>query len=123
MFFREILNEDLGCASYIVADGGEAVVVDPRWAIEEYLEIAEEDDFEITRILETHNHADHVSGRGQLVEATGAKIHISREAGGAAMGMRGVLVSILWKVGVGIPPFASRVVWRRAGPDRKGRTG
>jgi hydroxyacylglutathione hydrolase len=64
MFFREILNDDLGCASYIVADGGEAVVVDPKWAIEEYLEIAEEGGFEITRILETHNHADHVSGRG-----------------------------------------------------------
>jgi hydroxyacylglutathione hydrolase len=81
MFFREILNEDLGCASYIVADGGEVVVVDPKWAIEEYLEIAEEGGFEITHILETHNHADHVSGRGRLVEATGAKIHISREAG------------------------------------------
>lgn len=53
----------------------------------------------------------------------GGTLHAGRGERGAAMGMRGVLVSILWKVGVGIPPFASRVVWRRAGPDRKGRTG
>lgn len=81
MFFREVLNEDLGCGSYIVADSGEAVVVDPKWEIEEYLEIAEENGFRIAHILETHNHADHLSGRGRLVEATGATIHISKDAG------------------------------------------
>lgn len=39
MFFREVLNEDLSCASYLIADGGEAVVVDPKWETEEYLDI------------------------------------------------------------------------------------
>ena len=81
MFFREVLNEDLGCASYVIADGGEAAIVDPKWEIEEYLKIAEENGFRVTRILETHNHADHLSGRGRLVEATGAMIHISKDAG------------------------------------------
>ncbi|HEX5848020.1 MAG TPA: MBL fold metallo-hydrolase, partial [Rubrobacter sp.] len=81
MFFREVLNEDLGCASYIIADGGEAVVVDPRWEVGEYLRIAEDNGFRISHILETHNHADHLSGKGRLVEATGARIHISGEAG------------------------------------------
>lgn len=81
MFFREVLNEDLGCASYIVADGGEAAVIDPKWEIEGYLEIAEENGFRISHILETHNHADHLSGKGRLVEATGARIHISKDAG------------------------------------------
>jgi hydroxyacylglutathione hydrolase len=81
VFFREVLNEDLGCASYIVADGGEAAVIDPKWEVEEYLEIAEENGFKISHILETHNHADHLSGKGRLVEATGAPIHISRDAG------------------------------------------
>jgi len=81
MFFREVLNEDLGCASYVVAGGGEAAVVDPKWEIEEYLRIAEENGFDIAHILETHNHADHVSGKGRLAEATGAKIHISKDAG------------------------------------------
>src|SRR5215204_1236406 len=81
MFFREVLNEDLGCGSYVVADGGEAAVIDPKWDIEEYLRIAEENGFQITHIIETHNHADHLSGHGRLVEATGAKIHISKDAG------------------------------------------
>lgn len=81
MFFRQILHEDLGCASYVVAAGGEAAVVDPKWEIEEYLETAEENGFRISHILETHNHADHLSGRGRLREATGATIHVSGEAG------------------------------------------
>jgi len=81
MFFREVLNEDLGCASYVVADGGEAAIIDPKWEIDEYLKIAEENGFRIAHIIETHNHADHLSGHGHLVEATGARIHISRDAG------------------------------------------
>jgi glyoxylase-like metal-dependent hydrolase (beta-lactamase superfamily II)/rhodanese-related sulfurtransferase len=81
VFFREVLNEDLGCASYVVADGGEAVVIDPKWEVEEYPEIAQENGFTITHIIETHNHADHLSGKGRLAKATGAKIHISKEAG------------------------------------------
>ncbi|MGB3683449.1 MAG: rhodanese-like domain-containing protein [Rubrobacteraceae bacterium] len=81
MFFREILNEDLGCASYIIADGGEAAVIDPKWEMEDYLRVAEENGFSISHILETHNHADHLSGRGRLAEATGATIHVSGEAG------------------------------------------
>jgi glyoxylase-like metal-dependent hydrolase (beta-lactamase superfamily II)/rhodanese-related sulfurtransferase len=81
MFFREVLNEDLGCASYFVADGGEAAIIDPKWEIEEYLQIAEDNGFRVSHVLETHNHADHLSGKGRLVEATGAKIHVSKDAG------------------------------------------
>ena len=81
MFFRQVLHEDLGCASYVVADDDEAAVIDPKWEIEDYLELAAEHGFRITRILETHNHADHVSGHGRLVEATGATIYVSENAG------------------------------------------
>ena len=81
MFFREVLNEDLGCASYFVADGDEAVVIDPKWEVEEYLRAAEENGLKISHILETHNHADHLSGKGRLAKATGAKINISKDAG------------------------------------------
>lgn len=81
MLFREVLNEDLGCASYVVADGGEAAIIDPKWEIDAYLKIAEENGFRIAHILETHNHADHLSGKGRLVEATGAKVHVSKDAG------------------------------------------
>jgi glyoxylase-like metal-dependent hydrolase (beta-lactamase superfamily II)/rhodanese-related sulfurtransferase len=65
----------------MVADGDEAVVIDPKWEVEAYLRAAEENGFRITHILETHNHADHLSGKGRLAKATGAKIHISKDAG------------------------------------------
>jgi hypothetical protein len=81
MFFRQVLHEDLGCASYVVADGREAAVIDPKWEIEDYLELAEEHDFRIAHVLETHNHADHVSGHGRLAASSGARIYISAEAG------------------------------------------
>jgi glyoxylase-like metal-dependent hydrolase (beta-lactamase superfamily II)/rhodanese-related sulfurtransferase len=81
MFFRQVLHRDLGCASYVVADGGQAAVIDPKWEIEDYLALAEEEGFEITHVLETHNHADHVSGRGRLVQATGATVYAPKEAG------------------------------------------
>src|ERR671929_39514 len=81
MLFRQILHEDLGCASYVIAGGGEAAVVDPKWQIEDYLELAHEHDVRIRHVLETHNHADHLSGRGRLAAATGATLHVSAEAG------------------------------------------
>jgi glyoxylase-like metal-dependent hydrolase (beta-lactamase superfamily II)/rhodanese-related sulfurtransferase len=81
MFFRQVLHEDLGCASYVVADGGEAAVIDPKWAVEDYLALADEHGFRIAHILETHNHADHVSGKGRLAHATGATIHVPEDAG------------------------------------------
>jgi hydroxyacylglutathione hydrolase len=73
MFFRQVLHEDLGCASYVIAGGSEAVVVDPKWEIEDYLRVAIEHDLVIAHILETHDHADHVSGQGRLTAAIGAE--------------------------------------------------
>jgi hydroxyacylglutathione hydrolase len=81
VFFRQVLHEDLGCASYLVADGGEAAVIDPKWDVEDYLELADEHGFQIRHVLETHNHADHVSGKGRLQRATGATIHVPAGAG------------------------------------------
>ena len=81
MLFRQVLNDDLGCASYVIADGGEAAVVDPKWEIEEYLELADDHGFRIAHILETHNHADHVSGHGRLAASTGATIYAPSKAG------------------------------------------
>jgi hydroxyacylglutathione hydrolase len=53
MLFRQILHRDLGCASYVVADGGEAAVVDPKWEIDDYLELAEAEGLEIRHIWTT----------------------------------------------------------------------
>jgi glyoxylase-like metal-dependent hydrolase (beta-lactamase superfamily II)/rhodanese-related sulfurtransferase len=80
MFFRQVLHEDLGCASYVLADAGEAAVIDPKWEIDEYLALADEHGFEFRHILETHNHADHVSGKGRLAKATGAAIYVPAKA-------------------------------------------
>jgi len=75
VIFRQVLYRDLGCASYLLGDAGEAVVVDPRWDIDAYLEIAAEERLRITHVIDTHEHADHVSGRLRLVAATGATPH------------------------------------------------
>jgi len=82
MLFRQITHDDLGCASYLVGDegAGVAAVVDPRLDIDEYLRLARYTGVRIEHILETHNHADHVSGHGRLAVATGATIHVHRAA-------------------------------------------
>jgi glyoxylase-like metal-dependent hydrolase (beta-lactamase superfamily II)/rhodanese-related sulfurtransferase len=84
MFFRQILQDDLGCASYVLADAGEAVVVDPQWEIEVYLAAARAAGAEIRHVIETHNHADHVSGRLRLRAATGAELHVPADPDAAA---------------------------------------
>jgi hydroxyacylglutathione hydrolase len=68
MLFRQFVDEDLGCASYLVGDevAGEALLVDPAFAIEQYLEEAGRRGVRIVRVLETHTHADHLSGHGRL---------------------------------------------------------
>ncbi len=78
MIFRQIIHDDLGCASYLVGDksSGKAAVVDPKFEIDEYLALARYAGVSIEHILETHNHADHVSGHGRLAAATGASIYI-----------------------------------------------
>src|SRR4051812_21841992 len=83
MLFRQFVDEDLGCASYLVGDeaAGEAVLVDPAYAIEPYLAEAERHGVRITRVLETHTHADHVSGHGRLALEHGIPVSIHSSAG------------------------------------------
>jgi hydroxyacylglutathione hydrolase len=82
MIFRQVTHDDLGCASYLIGDekAGVAAVVDPRFEIDEYLDLARYMGVSIEHVLETHNHADHVSGHGRLAAATGATIHVHRDA-------------------------------------------
>jgi hydroxyacylglutathione hydrolase len=83
VIFRQLIHDDLGCASYLIGDEkvGVAAVVDPRFEVDEYLELARYMGVRIEHVFETHNHADHVSGHGRLAAATGATIHIHRAAG------------------------------------------
>jgi len=82
MIFRQITHDDLGCASYLIGDekAGIAAVVDPRFETDEYLDLARYMGVSIEHVLETHTHADHVSGHGRLAAATGATIHLHRAA-------------------------------------------
>ena len=83
MLFRQVIHEDLACGSYLVGDqrAGVAAVVDPQWNIDPYLRLSRLHGVRIEHVLETHNHADHVSGHGRLARATGATIHIHELAG------------------------------------------
>src|SRR6188508_16094 len=78
MIFAQFVDDALGCASYLVGDPGtgKAVVVDPAFAIEQYLEEAERRDMRIVRVLETHTHADHVSGHGRLALEHGVPVSV-----------------------------------------------
>ena len=76
--FRQFVDDDLGCASYLIGDprAGEAIVVDPALAIEPYVEAAAAAGVRIVRVLETHTHADHVSGHGRFALEHGIPISI-----------------------------------------------
>jgi hydroxyacylglutathione hydrolase len=85
VIFRQFVEDDLGCASYLVGDEEtrEAVVVDPAYAIEQYLAAAKQEGVRIVRTLETHTHADHVSGHGRLALEHGIPVgvHPAAEVG------------------------------------------
>ncbi len=82
MYFKQFLRDDLGCASYLIGDtdAGECVVVDPQWDVTGYMEVASQKGFKIKYVIETHNHADHVSGHGKLAHS-GVQIAVHESAG------------------------------------------
>jgi hydroxyacylglutathione hydrolase len=84
MIFQQLLNEESGCLSYLIgcAQAGRAVIVDPgRDRVHEYLRLARKKGLTITDVVETHTHADHISGNRDLAAATKATIHVHRAAG------------------------------------------
>jgi glyoxylase-like metal-dependent hydrolase (beta-lactamase superfamily II) len=78
VIFKQLVDDDLGCASYLIGDeaAGEAAAVDPAYAIEPLVAEAERAGVRIVRVLETHNHADHVSGHGRLALEHDARVSI-----------------------------------------------
>jgi hydroxyacylglutathione hydrolase len=78
LLFQQFVDDGLGCASYIVGDdeAGVAVVVDPAFAIEQYLDAADAAGVRIVRVLETHTHADHVSGHGRFALEHGVPVAV-----------------------------------------------
>jgi hydroxyacylglutathione hydrolase len=81
MYFEQFYLGCLAHASYMLGSGGEAAVIDPQRDVEIYLNAAEENGLKIRHILETHLHADFVSGHKELAARTGARIYIGEKAG------------------------------------------
>mgnify|MGYP001441001060 FL=1 len=83
MFFKHIYEPGLAHARYIVGcqKTGEALVIDAKRDIDDYLKIAEAEKLKITHIAETHIHADFLAGSQELHEVTGAKLYLSDEGG------------------------------------------
>ncbi len=98
MLFERVESEGLAHYSYIVGDGNEAVVIDPRRDCEVYQRMAEREGMRIVTILETHRNEDYVIGSVELAARSGAEVfhadgHLDYRYGDAVEdGMR-------WKVG------------------------
>jgi glyoxylase-like metal-dependent hydrolase (beta-lactamase superfamily II)/3-mercaptopyruvate sulfurtransferase SseA len=83
MYFKQFYLGCLAHASYLIGSDGEAAVVDPRRDVDEYLAEAEAQKLRIRYVLETHLHADFVSGHRELAERTGAQVVFGAKAGAA----------------------------------------
>jgi glyoxylase-like metal-dependent hydrolase (beta-lactamase superfamily II) len=84
MYFRQLLNDDTACASYLFGckTHGTFAVVDPHIdLIDEYLALADTQGAGIVAVLDTHVQADHISGLPQLVARTGAQAYLPAGAG------------------------------------------
>lgn len=77
MYFKQFLDERYGCASYMVASrqSHEAAIVDPALDVEPY-----ERKFQLRYVIDTHVHADHISGARQLAAAHGASLCLYESA-------------------------------------------
>lgn len=62
----QIIRPGTGCISYLVRDRTESLVIDPSQYVDRYLQLADEHDVDIVGVIDTHAHADHISGSRQL---------------------------------------------------------
>src|SRR5262245_58891611 len=82
MYFKQFLHDETGCSSYFIASrqSREAVVIDPQLDIGQYLDLAHDRDYRIALTIDTHLHADHVSGNRRLAQASGATLMMHERA-------------------------------------------
>src|SRR5436190_738919 len=80
-FFKQFYRACLAHASYLIGSDGEAAVVDPQRDVDEYIDEAKANNLKIKYIIETHLHADFVSGHQELSARTGATIIFGEKAG------------------------------------------
>ncbi|HKD36275.1 MAG TPA: MBL fold metallo-hydrolase, partial [Pirellulales bacterium] len=82
MYFKQFLNERCGCASYVVASRRthEAAIIDPAIETEPYDDLLRERGFQLRYVIDTHIHADHVSGARRLASQYGAELCLHESA-------------------------------------------
>jgi glyoxylase-like metal-dependent hydrolase (beta-lactamase superfamily II)/rhodanese-related sulfurtransferase len=80
MQFHQFYLACLAHASYLVGDGGECAIVDPQRDVDQYIEEASRRGLAIRYVIETHLHADFVSGHRELAARTGAEVVIGAKA-------------------------------------------
>ena len=83
MYFKQFYLACLAHASYLIGSEGEAAVVDPQRDVDEYIEEAKAQGLAIKYVIETHLHADFVSGHQEIAARTGAQIIFGAQAGAA----------------------------------------
>jgi hydroxyacylglutathione hydrolase len=81
MYFKQFYLACLAHASYLIGSEGEAAVVDPQRDVDEYLAEADAQGLQIKYVIETHLHADFVSGHQEIAARTGAQIIFGEKAG------------------------------------------
>lgn len=72
----QIARPARGCLSYMVISEGKAVVIDPLRHLHPYLKLARDRKCSIVDVIDTHSHADHISGGRVLAAESGAKYHL-----------------------------------------------
>lgn len=80
MFFKQFYLGCLAHGSYLIGSKGEAAVIDPQRDVDQYIDEAKANGLTIKYVIETHLHADFVSGHRELAERTGAQIVFGKEA-------------------------------------------
>ncbi len=81
MYFKQILDEQCGCASYVIAcQTRDAAIVDPSVDVEQYTALLELRDLRLRYVIDTHVHADHVSGARRLAAAHDALLCLHESA-------------------------------------------
>lgn len=82
MYFKQFLDEKVGCASYLIASrrSHEAAIVDPAVGVGQYMELLQQRGFALRYVIDTHVHADHISGARELAARSGAELCLHESA-------------------------------------------
>jgi glyoxylase-like metal-dependent hydrolase (beta-lactamase superfamily II) len=78
MWFQQVIREQTGCATYLVGSTrtGACAVFDPLWDVDPFLDAVTAKGLRVTHVIDSHAHADHVSGARRLARRAGADLYL-----------------------------------------------